>query len=115
MAKNKIPLKIKTADIFKESAMRVLKNSESQLVKEEDSAELDIIVPIKEITSWSELKAELKTTHAARFNRILSQLPARDFMNYYIKILEYAEPKVTRKIGDGIEKEDNELIIVVKR
>lgn len=101
---------IKKSDIFKESAMRVLLNKDKDVPIIED----DVIVPI-EAGNWAELKIALKGGHAKRFNRLLQQLPPREFMRTYLKVLEFVQPKVTRQIPDPTDKEDNKLIIHVKR
>lgn len=102
--------KVVNSDIFKESAMRVLKKNEEQVVPMDED-----VIYNESITNWAELKKELKGAHAERFNKILRQLPAREFMRVYLKVLEFVQPKVTRQIPDGGDKEDNNLIIHVKR
>lgn len=101
---------IKKSDIFQESAMRVLKRNE----KLEPIIEDDVIVPV-EVGNWAELKIALKEGHAKRFNNILQQLPPREFIRTYLKVLEFVQPKVTRQISDPSNQEDNTLIIHVKR
>ena len=107
---------LKSLDVFQESALRVLKSSPAAVenIKDENESE-DLIIPYGEVTNWTDLKRELKTTHALRFNHILKQLPAREFMRTYLKLLEFVEPKITRQTGMGGTEEDTELNIHVKR
>lgn len=101
---------VSKSDIFKESAMRVLTNKD----KDEPIIEDDVIVPI-EAGNWAELKIALKGGHAERFNDLLQKLPPREFIRTYLKVLEFVQPKVTRQIADPSDKEDNTLVIHVKR
>ena len=61
------------------------------------------------------LKHNLQTKHAAKFDRILSTLPDRDFIRVYLKALEFVKPKITRVENDGPKEEEKSMnILIVK-
>lgn len=45
---------------------------------------------------WNELKDSIVTIHAERFNSILATLEDEKFIDSYVKILEYFQPKLAR-------------------
>lgn len=62
---------------------------------------------------WEDLMVNLSTTHAARFNKILTESSDKEFTRLYLKILEFAFPKKMRNEFEGGVKEDNNITITV--
>lgn len=45
---------------------------------------------------WSKLKEDIEGDHAERFNKELALLKGREFINMYLKALEFVKPKINR-------------------
>lgn len=61
---------------------------------------------------WEELANSIKGAHAKKFNAILSTLDDVEFMNQYLKVLEYVQPKIQRQeIVDETPTEDKVIRI----
>jgi hypothetical protein len=106
-------------DVFAEAAMeQLIKGAEgvTALLLEETeipdvkitSRNLDLSLQPKsedEKVAWTDLTAAMTGRHALRFNKVLTELPDREFIRVYLKALEYFMPKVTRReSGFGAEK-----------
>jgi len=87
-------------DIFVQAAEQSI-NIRTLTIKEENitGANLGLPVTYKTRKNWKELKLAIDTEHAERFNRILHELPDREFARVYLKSLEFFKPKVIRQAG----------------
>lgn len=45
---------------------------------------------------WNMLSEAITTQHTDRFNRVLFELDDKDFLEAYLKVLEYFKPKLSR-------------------
>lgn len=137
MAKKEIENRKEIADIFQESAMRIIKNkdfvidavieakeqrkhlkSEVESDDYEDENEDGVVGKKKYQTrnkkTWEEIKESMKNDHADRFNEILKNLPDREYVRVYLKVLEFVEPKIVRQIADTSGQADKTINIVYK-
>ena len=112
-------------DIFKQAAEQHIsievskKDEDVELVETEEIVEdlsmIDKAISVTKELEWNTLKHNLQTKHAAKFDRILSTLPDRDFIRVYLKALEFVKPKITRVENDGPKEEEKSMnILIVK-
>ena len=66
----------------------------------------------KATKSWEALMNNLEETHAKRFDAILHTMDDEEFAKNYIKILEYAKPKLQR--SEIIDENPNDSIIRIE-
>ena len=50
----------------------------------------------KKTEQWNLLSEAITTQHTDRFNRVLFELDDKDFLEAYLKVLEYFKPKLSR-------------------
>ena len=123
--------KIELNDIFKESAMKVIKDSSSlsvevdsypdstELINKKDSiTESNIDIKLNNNTKdkkdqWEKLKEMIDGQLTEKFTTELIALPPREYIRVYLKLIEFFKPKITRQISDGNNEVDNEIHIHV--
>jgi len=123
--------KIELNDIFKESAMKVIKDSSSlsvevdsypdstELINKKDSiTESNIDIKLNNKTKdkkdqWEKLKEMIDGQLTEKFTTELIALPPREYIRVYLKLIEFFKPKITRQISDGNNEVDNEIHIHV--
>jgi len=71
------------------------------------------IVPASKVKTWEEMRSAMDNEHAEKFNKILTQLPDREFMRIYLKAMEFFKPKVIRTAGERGEKVDKTINIQI--
>ena len=101
-------------DIFVQAAEQSI-NIRTLTIKEENITGANITLPTTYVTrkNWKELKIAIDTEHAERFNRILHELPDREFARVYLKSLEFFKPKVIRQAGGEIKQTDQTINIQI--
>jgi len=115
MEENKdIEQKIEDAvDIFEQASMQTM-----NVLKVEQNLTIQNVakptVPIERKT-WKGLKIGMDNEHAERFNRILTELPDREFVRVYLKALEFVKPKIIRTTGERNTKGDTTINIQINR
>jgi hypothetical protein len=103
-------------DVFKEAAKMVsnktIKKEINDVVnkKEQIQQAMDLTVENAE-TSWSKLKGKVNAEYADKAMTIMEELPDREYLRMYFKMLEYVNPKVVRK--EVLEAEDDDMNIKV--
>jgi hypothetical protein len=50
----------------------------------------------KKTEQWNELAESITTVHTERFNAVLGTMEDKDFLEIYLKVLEYFKPKLSR-------------------
>lgn len=104
--------KVEKLDVFEAATQEVLKRTVTLTEETINNANIDTI-PIKAIKGWTDLKKEINSTHAERFNRVLGNLPDREFVRVYLKALEFVRPKIVRGQGDRKNLPDTTINIQV--
>ena len=61
---------------------------------------------------WRKLGGTITGIHAHRFNRELTELNGKDFVDAYIRVLEFFAPKLARK-EIRVQPTDDEMYITV--
>ena len=96
-------------DVFEESIDEFMDNIPTIEVKEDDIVPVDSVSLVKKMNpdndNWKELRESMLGVHAERFNKVMSELPDREFARLYLKSLEYFKPKIVR----GANDKDNQL------
>lgn len=114
MEDNKEPMN----DIFEQArkdSISKLINREAEVKKDEQRQALAIA--IKERleegeTQWDLLKRMVEGSMTEKFIRIMMDMPDRDFVRNYLKLLEYVKPKMTRVEG-GLE-DDRDITVNIQ-
>ena len=104
-------------DIFTEAAKMTIDQSKTINVKVEKITNHNISLPAnkKVRKNWGELREAIDNEHAERFNKILNELPDREFARVYLKSLEFFKPKVIRQAGDKKEEQNTVINIQINR
>jgi hypothetical protein len=105
-------------DIFQEASESVVGKKRTITLTEEDvitESNIEVRYDKQTRKNFAELKEAVDNEHAERFNRLLHSLPDREFVRVYLKTLEFFKPKVVRQLGDGGEKKDTTINILIKR
>lgn len=106
-------------DIFQEAADIAISKTvtikemsvEERLITQTNLPQLDPVAA----KTWEDLKKNMSGVHAERFNRVLQELPDREFMRVYIKAIEFFKPKITRIGGTPPVKKDTTINVVIKK
>lgn len=98
--KEEIVLNENIADIFEESIEEVFKTTNSTVVAPtitENSLDIggEGVTPVQ-ARNWNELQVAFATGHTERFNRVMNELPDREFARIYVKIAPFFKEKATR-------------------
>jgi hypothetical protein len=107
------PYEFKSEDIFMEAAKQTINRTIT--IKEENITEHNIGLPTtkKSRKHWDGLKKEIEEGHADRFNKILEELPDREFVRVYLKALEFFKPKIVRQTGGKKEEPDTTINVQI--
>lgn len=98
------------------ASMRLLKNVDFKPIEEKKKKEKEDDAFIKDsITAWDKLSDDLIEVHAAKMNKMLHDMTGSNFVKTYLQILEFAVPKITRKVGGSVKKKDNRIEVVIKK
>jgi len=91
-------------DIFSEAAIKSIEETVNRKVNFVDTKKDD---PVKDVVeaktvkkaknSWDTLLKDIDGKHARRLNNLLENLPDREFVRIYLKVLEFAKPKIVRQ------------------
>ena len=99
-------------DLFEKARQESIKNlikREEVIVSEEKKDEIKTAVSerLEEgETQWDLLKKMIDGSLTEKFIRIMLEMNDRDFVRSYLKLLEYAKPKMTRIEGGNGETND---------
>lgn len=61
----------------------------------------------KKSREWAELGEAIKTKHAKRFNAILEDLDNEKFLDKFLQVLEYFQPKQQRVVSENHNINEN--------
>lgn len=92
-------------DVFEESAKEVLDMTNSTVVA--PTIPQDNVTPgPKTMTplqakNWSEINEAMNTYHTERFNRVLQQLPDREFARVYLKALPFFKQHASKNTTES--------------
>jgi hypothetical protein len=91
-------------DIFEEASKEVLQNSNSTVVvktiQDCTNSKSDKKLTPLEAKNWSELQHAFETYHVKRFNRVLQQLPDREFVRTFLKVAPFFKINASKKPVD---------------
>lgn len=100
-------------DVFHESIMDSIANN---VAKEHDEIILlnnkqELLAEIqrrleKGETQWDKLKGLMENGLTERFIRVISEMPDKDFVRNYLKLLEHFKPKLVRASEGEVDKPD---------
>lgn len=100
-------------DVFHESIMDSIANN---VAKEHDEIILlnnkqELLAEIqrrleKGETQWDKLKGLIENGLTERFIRVISEMPDKDFVRNYLKLLEHFKPKLVRASEGEVDKPD---------
>lgn len=116
------PLK-EEADIFMEASMQSFKStstktitlSETKTVQEGIKEVNELLYKPPTKGEWAKLKKDLDGVYAKKFNDILMQLPDREFVRVYMKVLEFTKPKIIRESREKGKQGDTTINIQINR
>ena len=103
-------------DIFKMAAEKALHNVPDT---DEVSEEVEALVTkgaeiiVKESKEWEKLALRFDGDYTERFMAVLDNLPDREYVRTYVKLLEYFKPKIIRKDTTPADKVDNVINIQI--
>jgi len=69
----------------------------------------------KKTQQWEALAESIITTHAERFNKVLSDLDDADFAKIYKDILNYFKPKISYNINSETKELPDSVTFKVKK
>lgn len=88
-------------DVFHESAIEVLENTNSTVVAgkltEASLSKSGDQMTKLQAKNWSELESAMETAHTERFNKVLNELPDREFVRVYIKVLPFFRQPLSKQ------------------
>jgi hypothetical protein len=91
-------------DIFEEASKEVLQNSNSTVVvktiQDCTNSKSDKKLTPLEAKNWSELQHAFETYHVKRFNRVLQQLPDREFVRTFLKVAPFFKINASKQPVD---------------
>lgn len=96
----------------KESTSLVVDKTSEELEIERQKA-LALELTEAGVNKWSVFSKRMTDDYAERFMREIDQLPGREFIKVYMKMLEYVKPKVVRVTQEEQEEEDNTIQVEV--
>lgn len=112
-------------DIFKQAAEHTAKAALNIKTASESEAEVET-VEVKSIeekaleateqnttSSWNKVKEAVNGRFADRLLKIMDDLPDREFVKVHLKLMEYVNPKITRKEIIGDNNNDNEIKVLI--
>ena len=110
-------------DIFKKAAqslssstnLNIVKETEVEVIKEADFSIIDKEVEQIDVKNWDDFKNAMQNEHAIKFHKLLKALPPAQFMDRYIKALEFVKPKIIRSTADDSKKVDRKVQVHIKR
>lgn len=106
-------------DLFKEAAKEAAKqalNLNIEPKKEELTTVEQKALDLTEqntTSAWARLKDKVNGAYADKAMDIIDTLPDREFIKVYLKLLEYVNPKITRKEIIGNNDNDNEIKVLI--
>ena len=119
MAKEKDNKKeIDEFDIFKEATRSVLqedhKTVASGVIKESELTTGNKTMPPARAKSWQELQDAFNSYHVERFNRVMQELPDREFVRVFVKIAPFFKKNAAQQLPEG-PKELTQINITINR
>lgn len=104
----------KAVDVFLEAAMQTI-NTKTITLEDKTITTQNVNLPTTKKTrkTWKDLKEAIDNEHAERFNKVLNELPDREFVRVYLKSLEFFKPKIIRQEGGKGQIKDNTINIQI--
>lgn len=103
--------------IFQDAAKAAAKDIQKIIVSNQPIHQNDIDTAISiledEEKDWNELRKAIDGRYAKKFMDLLDNLPDREFIRSYLKVLEYVKPKITRKEELPAGDIDNSITIQI--
>jgi hypothetical protein len=100
-------------DVFHESIMDSISNEvasqQNEVIILNNKQELLIEIQRrleKGETQWDKLKGLMENGLTERFMRVISEMPDKDFVRNYLKLLEHFKPKLVRASEGEVDKPD---------
>tara|TARA_R110000851_G_scaffold51794_1_gene122674 strand:+ start:86 stop:460 length:375 start_codon:yes stop_codon:yes gene_type:complete len=92
-------------DIFQQAASEVLETTNSTVsvktIQEGDFGKTEGTMTILEARNWNELQEAFNSYHVKRFNRVMQQLPDREFTRVFIKIAPFFKQNAAKQPPAG--------------
>jgi len=105
-------------DIFEESAKEVLETNNSTVVAPtipEHVTHRPGEMTVLQAKNWDEMRDSFETYHSERFNKVLQQLPDREFVRVFTKIAPFFKRHASKESEEKVVEEVTTITVNVHR